>query len=482
MLISNTMRFGTDEMAFAKQALLVSKIALDTSGQTSIEGLSATGIQPTSTTRRFLFNVDDKNWKINSEGAPVEFTGAITLENVLKNGNTADEVNAASDLSSWLGKKIYPIIALEAPVDATVLPTAKVAITVKSNTEIFERTVDTAEIELGTEGGSTPQIIDVKAETSTTGNANVTVQIRLRKGETWGAFTSLADAEGAEADSIQFRAKYQVTTVNGTDSAKVDKITLRYTSGASKVSGDVAELYSIVQNYGADLSTAILSIRHKPLADSVITAYVNFLPPTKRRTLIQIGTASGSSEQFVLGVDGVRDTGIDQKTIQLYANGQPLMNFSYNTEVSEVTLTAPAGAAITASYDYNHQPESWREMIKDVEQQPYDDGTVQTRFSYSLSDEDTGLTVANIRINMFRTSGHVDEEILGTGTGGVQMFVLKHAAKEETIDCNAEWSYNADSQILTCVAPRGQQIVAAYDWLGEQHVLNSWTAGFTAAL
>lgn len=319
-------------------------------------------------------------------------------------------------------------------------------------------------------------------KTTATGNGNVEVLIRVKKDDTWSAFTSLAAAEGADADAVQFRVHYQVTKVNNVDSAKVNKITMRYTTGAAKVSGDVAELYSTVQNYGADLSTAILSIRHKPLADSIIKAYVNFLSPTKRRTLIDIGTASGSSEQFILGVDGVRDTGIDQSSIRLFADGQPLLNFSYNTEVSEVTVNATAGKTITASYEYDHEPEVWHEMSCEVNQQPYDDGSVQSRYIYSLGDDERGLQVTNIRINMFRTSGYVDEEILGVGTGGVQMFVLKHAAKEDTINCNAEWAYNADSQIITCVAPVGTKIVAAYDRLGEQHVLYSWTAGFTAAL
>lgn len=481
MLVSNTMRFGSDEFAFAKQSLLVSKIALDAAGQTSVDGFNIEGIQPTGTNRRLLFNVDNKIWKFNGQ-TPVEYTGTLDIESVLAKGNTVDEVNAVTSIPDWVNKKIYPIIAMDAPIDATVLPTMKVTLKVKSNTEIFERTIDTAEIEIGNEG-ATPQLVELKADTSTTGNGHVEVSVRIKTGDTWSSYMSLPNAEGKDANAVQFRAQYRVNRTDGTDTAKVNWIKFRYTTGVTAVSGEVAELYSVVQDFGDDLSTAILSIRHKKLSDSIIRAYVNFLPPTKRRVLIPIGVASGSSEQMILGVDGVRDTGIDQKTIQLYSNGTPLMSFSYNTEVSEVTLTAPTNAAITASYEYNHAPEVWREMTKDIDQQPFDDGTVQTRFSYSLNDEEEqGLTVANIRMQLFRTSGHTDGEVLGVGTGGVQMFVLSHAAKEETIDCNADWSYNADSQILTAVAPRGEQIVANYDWLGEQQVLYSWTAGYSVQL
>ena len=66
--------------------------------------------------------------------------------------------------------------------------------------------------------------------------------------------------------------------------------------------------------------------------------------------------------------------------------------------------------------------------------------------------------------------------------GSVQMFVLAHAAKFETLTCNADFSYDADSQITTCTAPVGTKITASYDWLGEQQTLYSWSAGYTAAL
>ena len=40
MLKFNTMRFGTDEFSFSRQALLVSKKPFDTTGQTSVEGFT----------------------------------------------------------------------------------------------------------------------------------------------------------------------------------------------------------------------------------------------------------------------------------------------------------------------------------------------------------------------------------------------------------------------------------------------------------
>lgn len=481
MLHSNTMRYATDEFAFNKSSLLTSKVPFDIAGQTSIDGFTIKGAEPSGTSRRFMFKVDDKLW-IFSESEPTEHTGTGDFEDVIENGNTAADLETVTSVPAWVGKKIYPIIALYAPIDGNT-PIVRLGLKVTTDGEIYEKIVDSAEIKFG----RSSQIITAIADTATAGTGTVSVTVRLKSGDGWSDFLSLNAAEGKIADTVQFRARYRVSTISGADSAKVNKILLKYIDAASGdtatiVSGDTAELYSVVKNFGADLSTAILSVRHKPLADSQLRAFVNFAPAPKKRTFIDLGTATGSEQQFVLGVNGIRDTGIDQSSIRLFAGGQPLVNFGYNTEVSEVTISTTAGKVVTASYEYNNQPEIWREMSCEVNQQPYDDGSVQSRYIYSLADEERGLQVANIRLELYRLSGHVDDEQLGTGTGSVQMFVLAHAAKFETLTCNADFSYDADSQIITCTAPVGTKIVASYDWLGEQQTLYSWSAGYTAAL
>ena len=273
-----------------------------------------------------------------------------------------------------------------------------------------------------------------------------------------------------------------VTTLDGTDSAKISSILVQHTMGAAAVSGEVAELYSTIQNYETDLKTCYLVVKHKRLIDSHIEAYVNFKTEPLRRELIPLGTSTGTIQTLPLAVDGVKDTGIDQDSIQLFADGVPITGFGYNTGASTVTINnVGAGKAISASYDYGHAKEDWLEMIHQIDQQPYkEDGTYMTRFEYVLPDSETDKKISNVRMSLVRPTGKVENSSLGVGTGAVQQFVLPHAAKQETIQLNGDWSYNPDSQIITVIAPNGQELIISYDWIGETPSVISWTAGWSA--
>ena len=260
---------------------------------------------------------------------------------------------------------------------------------------------------------------------------------------------TLAAAKDKNAHVVQFKLNYKVTTIDGTDSAKISSILIKHTLGAAAVSGDVAELYSIVQNYETDLKTCYLVVKHKRLIDSRLEAYVNFMPQSLHRELIPIGTSTGTLQTLPLAVDNVKDTGIDQTSIQLFADGVPITGFSYNVAVSEVTINVSAGQAITASYDYGHAVENWLEMIEEISQQPYlEDGYYMTRFYYVLPDSEIDKKISNIRLRLFRPAGKVENSSLGVANGQLQMFALPHQAKAETIQLNAEFTYDADSQIL----------------------------------
>ena len=254
--------------------------------------------------------------------------------------------------------------------------------------------------------------------------------------------------------------------------------------GATAVNGDFADIYSTVQNYDTDLQTCYVVVKHKKLIDSKILAYINFMAPGQHRDRIHLGIANGTVQQMILGVDGVADTGIDQNTLQLYANGDPLTDFDYNVEVGQVTVNTTAGAVITASYDYNHGVEDWREMVQSGESQPYtDDGTYMTRFTYVL-DDDAAIDkkLSNIRLRLERPTGRVTNQTLGLATGYMQQIVLPHAAKQETIEINADWSYDPESQIITVVATKGIELFISYDYVGESIEIYGFTAGWAAAV
>jgi len=228
------------------------------------------------------------------------------------------------------------------------------------------------------------------------------------------------------------------------------------------------------------LKTCYLVVKHKKLIDSHLEAYVNFMPEPKHRELIHIGTSTGTLQTLALAVDGVKDTGIDQNTIQLFADGQPITGFSYNVAVSEVTINISAGKAITATYDYGHAVENWLEMIEEISQQPYkEDGTYMTRFYYVLPDGETDKKISNIRLRLFRPAGTVENSSLGVANGQLQMFALPHRAKAETIQLNADFSYDADSQILRVVGRKDEELIISYDWLSESQTILGFTAGWS---
>ena len=462
---------------YERNALLISNEPLDATTATNVDGFTVTSSVPTGTVARLAFKIDDVVYRLSN--AALSAIGDLTTYNILNNGNIPAELTALSDIPALVGKKIYPIIALHADEDTTAAPTVSLALKCRNDTAVYEKIVDSPVYQLAADGEATPHIASISANTTCKGSASVSIQVRLLNG-IWSNFMPLAAAAQCEADAVQFRITYNVVNI-GTDSAKVNSITIRHNMGSTAVSGDVAELYSVVQNYEVPLQTCYVVVRHKLLRDAEIRAYVNFEQPADSRELIFIGTGTGALTQYILGVDGVRDSRIDQNTIKIYADGEQIDDLGYNVEVSEVTVNAPIGAAITASYDYNHGSGNWYEMSKLIDSQPYldDENTYMTRFSYVLADsEAVDTSKSNVRLSLYRSSGTVTEEDIGVATGFIQQIILPHAAKQETIELNADWSYNVDNRVLTYVAAEGTPLVLSYDYLGDRQVIYSFAAGW----
>ena len=511
MLTSNTMRFCTDIFGivdesqdtestqtddsasskepvvatFNKEALLGSKKAWNCTNKSEVTGFVVSGIQPANTDRRFIFYFDGKYWKF-SGSTLVEFAYTVNAANVLKYGNTAAQLSALSNITGFVGKKIYPFIALSATSTATDFPTVKLQLKTKTPTDVLTDIQESIVYEL-TDEDATPRIAEITADSTLTGSGSVDIKVKLRTGtDTWTNYMALPDAADKEANAVQFQITYKVTTIDGTDSAKVNSITVDHTMGKTVVSGETADLYSVVADYDNDLQMCYVVVRHDPLVDSKIEAYVNFMAPPKRRNVITIGTATGSRQEIVLGVDGVADTNIDASSIEIYADGSPVTNFSYNSEVSTVVLTAKKNKVIAASYNYNHGVEEWLPMTKEYTQPYNDEGdTVVSKFTYTLGNYETaGMSTSNVRIRMRRPTGKVNQYKIGTGTGKRQLFVFKHAPKVSTIkftESAIDWSYNEDSHIMSLVAPKDSDIRVSFTYQGEPITIYSFAAGWSCA-
>ena len=459
----------TPSSSFMKTAFLKSKVPLDCSNFSSVDSFVITGNEPAGSSRRIIFLIDGNLFHFQNN-ALVPYTEAGDFADVIKYGNKPSTLLAQSDLSAFVGKQIYPIIALQAPFDANEFPSIKLALSVRSASEQLSNTQYSPIYILADD---TQSIIDIAADVQTQGSGEVDIAVQLRANGSWSSYTPLTNAANKSADAVRFRFIYRVANI-GSDSACVKSITVRHTAGQAVVSIDDCNLYSAVANYDAGLKTAYCLVHHAPLVDAKIEAYVNFSPAPSKRELVQIGTATGSRQELSLP-----DLNVVANSIKLFQDGNPFYNFDFSTETSTVSFTARQNAVITASYDYGYGQENWLEMIA-ANPQPYNDdiGSYSTRFSYVHDEED--LSVANVRIRLRRLSGTATEN-LGNATGKTQLFNLKHKPKPSTIrfDRSVSFSFDDDNGILSCVAAKNTPLNISYQWLGDAPVVYSFAAGFS---
>lgn len=529
MLINNTMRFGTDIFTVAtvsggggddtqqgggddtqqgggddtqqgggggepeepvveivKTALLISNDKLDTTNVSKVNCFVIGGSEPEGSMRRFMFKIGSKYYKFNN-GSLTTYTGGIDVDSVLENGNTAEELTTLSDITDLVGKQIQPIIALYGTDSAN--PTAKLQLKTTTTTLTKTKSETTIAYNLTHPEGGTPKITEITTDTTCTGGGSVAVKCQLQAAdETWGAWINLADAANQEAIAVQFKFDYSVVNV-GEDSAKVDSVAVKYIANepVEIVSGDVAELYSVVQNFETDLRLCYLVVRHKKLIDSTIEAYCSYRPQPLHRERILLGKGTGSTTQYIMGVDGEGDAQIDHNTLEVFVNGVKTNEYDFNTETCELTINAAKNKPVTVSYDYGCGTEDWREMKVEFDQQPYGDGSYMTRWSYSLPDEEETAQCATVRIKLTRPTGKVTNLSIGKGTGMTQQIVLDHYALPDTITLKADstavdFNYDETTRILTFSATANKNVVISYTFKGEQHEVYSWAAGWSAAV
>lgn len=475
---TNTMKYGFDGFDFRRQALLVSAEPFDTTYETSIGGFYISGTEPENARRRIIFRVDGGLWKFGDENNPVEYTRRGELDDILEYGNTVGELLALTNIPSWVGKKIYPIIALDAPADSPIMPRIKMELKVNSYNDVYTRN-EISPVYYFKTSGDAAKIIDVFCNKAITGAATANVYIRLKnKFSEWGDWLEFENAIFKEAVAFQFKIVYILTTLTGVDMARVSDVTVKYSTDSEKFSGNVIELVTTPVEYDYDFGTCYALIRHSELNDAEIKAFVMYnTPPTRRENLL-IGTGTGETQTLPLAVNSVIDTHVDQTTLHINVGGVNLSNFYFDTEKSTVTLTADVGKEIFATYDCGISDEYWREMEHVFTKQ---DGDIfASRFLYRLGDT-KNKRISAVKFQITKNSFRVLNESIGTANGKTQMYSLPHRAIPETIKLNADWTYDEGAQILKATAPIGTDLVISYNWRGEMPQIFSYITGWTPA-
>ena len=485
MLPRNTMQYGTDGFEFRRQALLKSRQPLDFTYETSISNFQISGTEPENCSRRVIFSIDDKLYRFVN-GNLDQYDDREDLTDILRYGNTVAELLAlnADSLASLVGKRVYPIIALDAPADSPVMPSIKISAKVNSFNDVYTVTRYSPVYELKRNGDAC-KIVDISASKTLNGYGTATVKCKLKNPVTgWGDdWISLEAAQYQLATAVQFQATYLVTTLDGSDFAQVVNVVTRYTTDADQLSGDTAEIVTVPLEYPyGDLGTCYALIKTSELFDCDLRAFVTFSAPTAQRENIPLGNATGALQILPLMYNGVLDKNIQADTLRLTAGGKTFSGFYFDTKESTVTFTAKAGEEMAASYECGTSgDELWREMELDFSHA--DEGIYSHRFIYRLSATDSKNKRASaVKFRFTKKTTRVENQLIGVGNGREQIFHLPHKAKAESINCTGAWKYDEGAQTLRVKAAIDVDILCSYEWIGEVPEVKEIIVGWSAAV
>ena len=469
---------------YDKKGLLIAKTSINLLNKSKVKGFTINGVQPANTNRKVAFKVDNKWNKLTTAGAlsPLP-TQAITSDSVLAEGNTVSELTALTNVPALVGKLVYPAFALYANSNATVMPTIGMTVNAEIDTtvDVYTKTAYSQEFVLHNERDVL--VKDITVNSSTKGNGKITLKARyctfneITAGgeltETWSGYVNLLSVINKKCHKLQIKADYQVSVTNGSDSVTLNDVIITYTRDvAAKAGVGTTDLVTLTEKFTNDLTYVHAYIKHKELIDSDLKAYVRLQKKTQKANFKLIGYGTGARKIYKLS-----DKGINQDSLNVYADGKAVYDFDFNTETSEITLLADVDAPINASYEYGWELFNYVEMQKGVSQ-INDSGAYTTEYAYTIPAHEGELTVTAIKYELIRPEGKVTNEIIGIGTGKRQIIQLPHFARKETIRCNGNWSYDYDSKRLTVIAPKGNNIVISYDWIAESPVVYGVMAGW----
>ena len=450
----NTKIFGTADFNFEKRALFTFNAPFDCTDETTISKFEISGTEPPNTSRRIIFKIDDVLYRFVN-GVLDKYIWRGEVDDVLKFGNTADELLALENVNAFRGKKISPIVAMSAN-NADVMPRIKISLKVSSYNDLYTvykyspifETADNA------------RLVSIKKNSHTDGNATELTECRIKKITGWTDWQNYILAENQIASAIQFRTKFIVSTLDGTDAAAIDSIKVTYIDDADKCAADSLTFFTKTENYDGDLKTCYLLVKSKP-HNANIRAFVSFNPATDKILNYQLGVTNGEIQTFTLP-----EFYCKQDTLHIELDGVPTFNFNFDTQNSTITLQADAGKIVTASFEFT-RAENWHEMTCD-----YSDDFKQ-RFTFRTVREN--LRECCVRFFATGYESTIENEELGVGDGKKQRYILEAAPRQ--FSCNVP--HKLDRAFLETLAPIGKPVIVSYDWKGDLPEIESYVAGFS---
>ena len=368
--MNNTKIFGASKFDFRKQALFTCNAPFDLTDETSCLKFEIGGTEPPETSRRIIFKIDDELYRFVNQVLD-KYIWRGELDDVLKYGNTVAELLELENITAFIGKKVFPIVALDAPATADVFPKIKLSLKVSSYNDIYTVYRYSPVFYLTDKA----QIYDVKKIATTTGNATELTECRIKKstGE-WNDWQNYILAQDQDAVAIQFRTKFVVGTLDGTDAAEINNIQVKFITDETKSAAESQTFFSKTENYDADLKTCYLLIKHAPFENCDMKAWACLNPAKKTVENLQLGAGTGAAKAYRLPHFAVA-----QDSLHVEIGGVPTFDFEFDTAAQTLTLTADEGAIIKVSYNY-FTAENWQAMTRDF-------ATLeQTRFAFRTAE------------------------------------------------------------------------------------------------
>ena len=477
MLQYNTMRFLTDGFnPFIRKALLVSAEPVDLSDFNRLDQITVQGTQPEGSKRRFMFKMNNKVYKFDGQNA-VEYSGDITLDNVLDNGNTAAQIEAVRSNRQLVGNKIYPIIALYTEVEDA--PSAKLIFqaanaieeldTTREHTPRYFYHADYAD------GNVDGKILGFSWDIETNGDASAGFKVQLLQNGEWTNYLTLTEAKGQIAKGYRAKWYYHVDAANGTNSVKIKSFKVHWSPDVDfNVYGDTSFLTSVVKNFNVPLKSCVLVVRHEDLEGGSILAHASFQKVRKSVVGEELGYKSS----------GVYQTAYKflPSTLKVYVNGVAASNFNILSDnqhfyVAEKSVVSTGPWAVSCDYRYDADDEEWLLMDAD-DPEPTDNGLYTSRF-FIKNPYSSTKKIAAIRLTINR--GRNTKSTTRVATGSEQRVQLSREPDE--VYCDApEWYHDTDAlgtNEVVFTAEEGTTVNISYDWHGKNPVITGWQAAFS---
>ena len=454
-----------DRENFQEQSLLLTTTPFNLSQETSVTGFEIGGVEPDTSKRRILFEVDGKIFKFEGNNL-IQIDCDKTADSVLEFGNSVQELLQVTDISEWCGKIVYPIIALQSDLPAAVKPTISLGVKVKSFNDIFQK----AELSPIFELGEKAKFLSVTFEKAVSGGGTANLQVRLRQENIWSAFMSVEEAANQICQAVQLKANFSVTSTSGTSSAAISNAEINFVKFSEETAATTSTIYLKPVTFSENLSVCYLTVFHAKLYDCELKAFVSYdeLPLEFEGVL---GTGTGETQNFTL------ESGIDLDTLEIFVAGVKTFNFTFNAAENNLSLIAEIGAEISAKYKYNLAAENWQEMELQFTtfDENFDTGLFVSRFVDRLEVAEKSK-VAKVKIVAKVLQGSSTQEV--TAIGGMQFVALGHKPKVDTITCTADYFFD-ENNLLKIKANAGTKVQISYDWEGETLSLNKFYVAFS---